>query len=510
MYEVILELDAAVEAISPDFIAGVKSIIARLLPGVAASDVHIELLPGSVVLRITVIKASQPATQLAMDGLMQALRGPELQGAIPFTPVEAVSTSWGDWTGWFSSPLNSTGDEELVNEILAANPSVCVGRPPVAVYCQSVDGVPWRETGDVLQLNCSLAAGGLRCLNRDNPGGCKDYRMRIKCPAPTEAPTPATPAPSPALDLLLGFEANGTKLLAKTPAPSTTPYAPSTTATPSVTPSRPLGCDSSCSGHGLCIDRLSGDCRCDSGWLPPDCSEPPITVAITADTNECQGAAVRLPMPSTVPGEQYVQCQENRSSFNAESYVYIRLIVQPLGPVTCRMGTNRSDEVSLSLTDVTLQPDLTEMRVPIRGVIDGITDGVQPFAVTVKCSSRDRRYDAAQQDARAYNQDVPFIRITRIVPISATVPFIGGQVVIEGENFDYPSLKVTVDGMEVTGPRIVRCEPEADALCAFCLPCSVEPWRQPRRVALRLPRLRAQISLRSQVDTHKRNRGLHL
>jgi hypothetical protein len=55
------------------------------------------------------------------------------------------------------------------------------------------------------------------------------------------------------------------------------------------------------------------------------------------------------------------------------------------------------------------------------------------------------------------NKDVPFIRVQRISPLAATVPFLGGRVVVNGENFDYSGLSVRVDGIEVAGPKVFRC-----------------------------------------------------
>ena len=374
--EVFLELDAMVEEISSVMIEDVRILILKLLPDVSPTDVHIEVIAGSVVLRVTVFRVSHVAPEVAKTELMQALRGPELQSVIPISPVEAVSSTWGDWTEWFSSPLSVTGDEELVDVILSANPSACSGRPPIAVYCQTIAGVSWRETGDRLDINCSLANGGIRCLNRDNPAyGCSDYRLRIKCPALTPAPSHAPTTRSP----------SATPRPAITRPPSTLPPLlpprPAATAAPSEIPSAPVGCDGGCSGHGVCVDQLRR-CRCNIGWLPPSCYDHAISVGITADTNECQGGAVRLPMPSIVPGDQYVQCLPNSSRFVAESFVTLRLMVATTWPVTCRLGTNRSDEVSFSLSEITLQPNQTEARIPIYGVIDGIMDGVQPVDVT--------------------------------------------------------------------------------------------------------------------------------
>jgi hypothetical protein len=105
---------------------------------------------------------------------------------------------------------------------------------------------------------------------------------------------------------------------------------------------------------------------------------------------------------------------------------------------------------------VSLQQDRLETQTPIYGIIDGTADGPQPFVLRVTCSSQDSRYDEAEQTANSINEDVPFFRIRRITPVSGTVSFVGTQVTIEGENFDYPGLRIFVDAVEVTGPPVFR------------------------------------------------------
>jgi hypothetical protein len=424
--ELFVELDAEVEDITPSMVDALKEFIAASMVGIQASQVRIEMFAGSVVFRISFITtAPEPITPNAMDTLLQAIKSPELQTVLPIGTVADVSTTLGGWSDWFSSAPNSTGDEELVDSVLRANPSLCEGSRPSAIHCQTVQGVSWRETNETLQISCSLAGGGIRCLNIDNPGGCSDYRLRLKCP---RAVSTAKPTVAPAARQ------------------TDTPTSPSTTP----------NCERVCSGHGSCSGKLTNECRCDNGWLPPNCSESSIAIAITADTDECQGSTVRLPLPSIVPGDQYAQCLLNRSRWTTKSFALVRLKVQPTAPVTCRLRTNRSDEVQLSLTQVTLQPNQLETQIPIFGIIDGKEDGPQPFALSVTCSSQDGRYDAAEHAATAVNEDVPSFRIQRMTPVSGTVPYAGVQVTIEGVNFDYPGLRVFVDAVEVTGPPVFR------------------------------------------------------
>jgi hypothetical protein len=49
------------------------------------------------------------------------------------------------------------------------NPTLCNGHEPIGVYCKTVADVSWELSGETLAAPCTLAAGGIRCLNRDNP-----------------------------------------------------------------------------------------------------------------------------------------------------------------------------------------------------------------------------------------------------------------------------------------------------------------------------------------------------
>ena len=68
------------------------------------------------------------------------------------------------------SPASGDGDEELVSTVRLMNPALCGGGEPTGIYCKTAaDDLSWESTGETLAVPCSLAAGGLRCLNRDNP-----------------------------------------------------------------------------------------------------------------------------------------------------------------------------------------------------------------------------------------------------------------------------------------------------------------------------------------------------
>jgi hypothetical protein len=178
---VFLELDTAVEEITPAMILEVKVFIVKTMAGIGANDVRIDLFSGSAIFRIIFTKAStEPKTEEIMDTLLQALRSPKLQMAIPKAPIEAASMVWGNWSTWFDSAPNSTGDEVLIECVVCTNPSWCEGRRPSAIYCQTVEGLSWRETTEARQTNSSLADGGILCLDKGNPSGCSDYMTRLQ------------------------------------------------------------------------------------------------------------------------------------------------------------------------------------------------------------------------------------------------------------------------------------------------------------------------------------------
>lgn len=82
------------------------------------------------------------------------------------------------WTKWINRDRPSlNGDWELVSE------SIIFGgcKDPIFVECQTVSGIPWWQTGEV--INYSTKSGCI-CINADQPDKkCNyDYRIRELCP----------------------------------------------------------------------------------------------------------------------------------------------------------------------------------------------------------------------------------------------------------------------------------------------------------------------------------------
>ena len=80
----------------------------------------------------------------------------------------------------WDSPAIGDGDEEDVQHILShyQNQTLCVGgAAPTGIHCSTVDGEPWKSTGQKLSVPCSMTEGVV-CLNKDNPSGCKDYKVK--------------------------------------------------------------------------------------------------------------------------------------------------------------------------------------------------------------------------------------------------------------------------------------------------------------------------------------------
>lgn len=72
---------------------------------------------------------------------------------------------------------SGVGDFETLANFVAAG-LVCPF--PVSIECETVDGIDWHRTGEV--VTCSDSTG-LVCLNANQPAGvtCSDYRVRFRC-----------------------------------------------------------------------------------------------------------------------------------------------------------------------------------------------------------------------------------------------------------------------------------------------------------------------------------------
>lgn len=85
----------------------------------------------------------------------------------------------GHWTTWLNrDDPGGKGDFETLREFLAAG-QACTA--PTGIECQTLDGRPWNETGEV--VTCRPDVGGY-CYNEHQRAGkrCSNYRVRFLCP----------------------------------------------------------------------------------------------------------------------------------------------------------------------------------------------------------------------------------------------------------------------------------------------------------------------------------------
>jgi hypothetical protein len=87
----------------------------------------------------------------------------------------------GTWTRWYDiDDTSGKGDYETKSAVDGAYPGqVCA--TPITVRCQTLAGVDWQQTGDVVH---ATATGGCWCVNAEQPSGsCKyDYEVAFCCP----------------------------------------------------------------------------------------------------------------------------------------------------------------------------------------------------------------------------------------------------------------------------------------------------------------------------------------
>ena len=189
------------------------------------------------------------------------------------------------------------------------DPALCGGREPVGVYCKTAaDDVSWELTGETLA--CSLAAGGLRCLNQDNAqvapkyprrfvayllarhrGAVRSTAIAIGCgvgpglqhskPCPFSALASALHTAPIALHAAALCRLPGMTLVRqgcsdykiRLACPTASPSAsPTVTSTPTEAPTWDAG-GQPCSGHGQCAGSGGCACQCSSGWYGAQCGK---------------------------------------------------------------------------------------------------------------------------------------------------------------------------------------------------------------------------------------------
>jgi hypothetical protein len=181
-------LAVSVEEITPTDIDAMKRILLDTLrrelgASTPISAIHVDIFPGSSIVRVRIFGQQGPLPQAEAQRIFSSLSVDKLAALLPGIPVAYTSWQLPSWTGWWDSdsPQSGDGDQELVSELLEKYPLACDGRPPVGLYCETEDGRPWSSVKEILDVPCSLALGGIRCLNAQNPPGCSNYRIKLDC-----------------------------------------------------------------------------------------------------------------------------------------------------------------------------------------------------------------------------------------------------------------------------------------------------------------------------------------
>ena len=251
-----------------------------------------------------------------------------------------------------------------------------------------------------------------------------------------------------------------------------------------------------CSGHGLCAAAAGGDagaCSCDAGWAEHDCSRSSVSVAVSGNVSECGGP----PAVSGMAGRQELYCTDAGPPGSAS--VAVTLIATPRADVTCDItllgggtGPNRRAKAKagggasvsatgrggisglfaaagskgaasgdavravLGSSSVTFNSSARERTRLV--AITGVKNVKAPvpsaeIAVSVRCRSSDRRFDAASARGGVGFEHVEFPTMESLSP--QTSAYIGQQVTIQGTGFgDAPT--ISVGGVVVSGPPVLR------------------------------------------------------
>ncbi|XP_038056100.1 uncharacterized protein LOC119728099 [Patiria miniata] len=193
-----VELECLAKAGSPPAIAWHRSDDGTYFESVSPSvDVAIyESLPNSYRRRsVLVVRHLTLASDVVfVCEAVDTARGGHVSKAITI-PKRAMF-----WTPWLSadSPLDGDDRETLIQHQQAYD-LPC--KYPSDIQCRTVyDGISSNETGQILNINCTLSSG-LECLGADqgaeHDNSCFDYKVRYQCPEPHYRWTPWYDASDP-------------------------------------------------------------------------------------------------------------------------------------------------------------------------------------------------------------------------------------------------------------------------------------------------------------------------
>ena len=91
----------------------------------------------------------------------------------------------GGWSPWINQDSPDVGDGDHEQMTSSELTSFCPGGTITKVDCQTVDGIEYFSSGEI--LTCTTD-GGLQCNNADNfPIPCSDYKIRYECTCPRKS-----------------------------------------------------------------------------------------------------------------------------------------------------------------------------------------------------------------------------------------------------------------------------------------------------------------------------------
>ena len=115
------------------------------------------------------------------------VQGPATTAVAPAVTVTPVPTPQcvGGWSHWINQDSPDVGDGDHEQMTSSELTSFCPGGTITKVDCQTVDGIEYFSSGEV--LTCTTD-GGLQCNNADNfPIPCSDYKIRYECTCPRKS-----------------------------------------------------------------------------------------------------------------------------------------------------------------------------------------------------------------------------------------------------------------------------------------------------------------------------------
>ena len=114
--------------------------------------------------------------------LLASTAAPTTVKVVSTTSDQGVPSCVSGWSNWINKDSPDTGDGDVEKMTSLELASFCPGGTISKVDCQTVDGIEYFSSGEI--LTCS-ASEGLVCNNADNfPIPCSDYQIKYECTCP--------------------------------------------------------------------------------------------------------------------------------------------------------------------------------------------------------------------------------------------------------------------------------------------------------------------------------------